>query len=166
RPYTPDLKVFTGMERMGMYEMALQVKNYLIDEIMNKRLGKVVVIYSWPKTLDVQKERVVNLLPCKELISKQVQFVDFYEKAIWESEPVNIIGYLANLWVTVRLHEIFLESNIAAAAALASFLEESVDKMKKEKIKAQMKYRKARKNDIDKSLRETFSARMMSIDAK
>jgi F-type H+-transporting ATPase subunit gamma len=160
--YTPNMKVFTNMESTGIYETALQVKDYIINEVMNGRLGKVMIAWSWPKTIDTQKPRVTKLLPCEDLVAKQSQFFSEFEHIIEESNPSEVIGYLCNLWVTTRLYEMLMDTNIASAAAQAAFLEESVDKMKKERVKTRMKYRKARKNDIDKSLRETFSARMIS----
>ena len=163
RQYTPDLKVFTDMEAVGMYQTAVKVKDYLFDEIMNNRLGKVMVTYSWPKSFEMQKPRLVQLLPCVDLVAKQAQFTTNAEQVIEESNSADVIGYLSNLWVTTRLYQIFIDTVISSAAAQASFLEDSVDKMKKEKKKTQMKYRKARKGDIDKSLRETFSARMMVV---
>lgn len=163
--FTPDLKVFLDVENHGLYESAVLIKNYLVEEIMSGRAGKVQVVYSWPKSFDTQKPRVVKLLPCEELITKQTQFVDEFEKIIEESNPSSVIGYLSNLWVTTRIYEILVDTIIASAAAQSSFLEDCVEKMKKERAKVKLKFRKARKGDIDKSLRETFSARMIAIKA-
>jgi len=160
--FTPGLKVFKQMEKTGLYETAMLVKDYLIDEIMNGRLGRVVVVYSWPKSFEIQKPRVLKLMPCDDLLSKQAQMDTLFKNVIEESNPEEIIGYLATLWITTRLYEIFMDTMISSAGALAKFLEDSVDKMKKEQTKAKNKYRKAKKSDIDKSLRETFSARMLA----
>ena len=164
RQITPDMQVFGPMDERRMnslYQLAVEVKSYLVDEIMNDRLGKIMVCYSWPKSYDAIKPRAIKLLPCDELISKQAENVNVIEKVIEESAPKEVIGYLSNLWITTRLYEIFMDTFIASAAAQATFLDDSVDKMKKERNKTKVKYRKARKGDIDKSLRETFSARMM-----
>jgi ATP synthase F1 gamma subunit len=166
RQHTPDIKVFGPMDESRMsslYSMAVEVKNYLVDEIANNRLGKIIVCYSWPKSFDNIRPRSLKLLPCDELISKQNEQVTVIEKVIEESSPREVIGYLAHLWVTTRLYEIFMDTFIASASAQANFLEDSVDKMKKERNKTKVRYRKARKGDIDKSLRETFSARMLTV---
>ena len=162
RQFTPNLKVFTDTEQKGLYEAAIEVKDYLVGEIMNNRLGKVMVVYSFPKSFEMQRPKVVKLLPCDDLISKQAQFVETFERVILESEPKDITGFLSNLWITTRLYEIFFDTIIAAASAQSQFLEDSVEKMKKQQRVVRMKYRKAKKGDIDKSLRETFSARMMA----
>lgn len=162
-PHDSKLKVFSEMESKGIYETAIAVKDYLVDEVKHDRMGKVLIVYSWLKTLETQKPRVLKLLPCDELVTKQSQFSYEYEKIIEESDPMAVIGSLSNLWITTRLFQILMDTIIASAAAQANFLDDSVDKMKKEKQKTQMKFRKARKSDIDKGLRETFSARMMTI---
>ena len=161
--YTKNLKVFTNMEGIGIYETAVAVKDYLVEQVMSGKVGKVVVVYSWPKSLEMQKSRAIQLLPCDDLISKQAQFVEKFANVIEESSSRDIIGYLSNLWITTRLYEIFVDTIIASAAAQANFLDDSLEKMKKERLKIKIKYRKAKKGDIDKSLRETFSARMVQL---
>lgn len=152
---------FSRMDEVGLYETAVGVKEYLIEEIMNGRMGKVMVFYSWPKSFEIQKIRAAKVLPCDELLTKHDENVKIVENVIKESEPDEIMGYLSNLWLTNRLYEIFVDTTISSAAAQASLLEESVNRMKKEKAKSALRYSKAKKMDIDKGLRETFSARMM-----
>ena len=161
KKFTPDMKCFSNAEARGLYETSVEVKDYLVEEMMAGRAGKIIVCYSWPKTFDTQKVRIQKLLPCDELLSKQSKF-SLDEKVIQESKPESVIGFLANLWVATRLYEIFIDTMIASSAAQAKFLDDSVEKMKKERTKVKIKYRKAKKSDIDKSLRETFSARMMT----
>lgn len=160
---TPDLKTFLNAESVGLYETAVAVKDYVVDEVMNNRMGQVVICYSWPKSFDTHKPRSLKLLPCTELIEKQKEMADELKKVIEESDPVDMIVYLSNLWITTKIFEILNDTMTAGAAAQSQFLEDSLEKMKKERKKTQMKYRKAKKSDIDKSLRETFSARMMTV---
>ena len=155
-------KVFEDMETVGLYETAINIKNYLVGEVMAERLGKVVAIYPWPKNFNVQKPRVIKLLPCEELLAKQTELVDTIEKVIEESDPVDIIGYLADMWLSCRIYEMLYDTIIAAAAAQSQQLDSSLTKMQKEKKVVQLKYRKAKKGDIDNSMREVFSARIMS----
>ena len=155
-------KVFEDMETVGLYETALLIKDYLVAEVMAERLGKVVAIYPWPKNFNVQKPKVIKLLPCEELLAKQSELVDTIEKVIEESDPVDTIGYLADMWLSCRIYEMLYDTIIAAAAAQSQQLDSSLTKMQKEKKVVQLKYRKAKKGDIDNSMREVFSARIMS----
>ena len=70
-------------------------------------------------------------------------------------------GYLADLWLSSKIYEIFFDTDLAAAAAHSQQLDNSLGKMRKERDVVKLKYRKAKRGDIDKSLREVFSARMM-----
>lgn len=156
------MKVFEDIAATGLYETAVHMKNYLIEEIMADRIGKAIVIYPWSKNFLVQKPRVVKLLPCEELLTKQADFVDSIERVIEESDSVDIIGHLADMWVVCRLYEMLHDTSISEAAAQSQQLEGSLQKMQKEKKGMQLSFNKAKKSDIDKSMREVFTARMMS----
>ena len=157
-----NVKVFSEIEEIGLYEMAVRVKDYLIEEVMSDRLGKVVVVYPWSKTFNLQKPRAIKLLPCDELLSKQAEFVDSIEKVIHESDPVDVIGYLADMWLVCRLYEMMHDTSISEAAAQSQQLEASVQRMKKDKKGIASAFAKAKKGDIDKSMREVFTSRMMT----
>ena len=161
----PDIKGFINYETKGLYEIALEIKDYLVKEVMEGRLGKVKVVYSFPKSFEIQKPRAVDLLPCVELIKKQSQH-QILEKIIEESNTLDLIGKLADLWLGARLYEILFDTIIAAAAAQSKMLDDSLEKMKKEQVIVKAKYRKAKKGDIDNSLREVFSARMVMANKK
>jgi len=158
----PGMKTFVEVEEVGLYEMAIRIKDYLIEQIMEDHLGKVVVVYPWSKTFNLQKPRTVNLLPCEELLIKQAEFVDSIEKVISESDPVDVISYLADMWVVCRLYEIMHDTSISEAAAQSQQLEASVQRMKKDKKGIAAAFSKAKKGDIDKSMREVFTSRMMT----
>lgn len=158
----PDMKTFVDVEEIGLYELAVRMKDFLIGEIMEGRIGKVLVCYPWSKNFNLQKPRTVKLLPCDELLTKQTEFVDTIESVIEESDPVDIIGYLADMWVVCRLYEIMHDTSISEAAAQSQQLEASVQRMKKDKKNIAAAFGKARKGDIDKSMREVFTSRMMT----
>ncbi len=156
-----DLKVFEDIEDKGLYNVAIEVKDYMIDEVMNDRLGKINVIYPWSKNFMVQKPRLIKLLPCDELLTKQADFVDSIEKVIEESDPIDIIGFLADMWLVCRVYEMLHDTTISEAAAQSQQLEGSLQKMQKQKKGISMAFNKAKKSDIDKSMREVFTSRMM-----
>ncbi len=156
-------KSWEDIEERGLYEVALEIKTYLVKEIMEGRIGRVVAIYPWPKDYTVIKPRAIKLLPCESLLPQQSQAVDRFKQVIEESDSIDITGYLADLWLSSKIYEIFFDTNLAAASAQTQQLENSLGKMKKEREAVKLKYRKARRGDIDKSLREVFSARMMAI---
>ncbi len=158
----PDMKTFTDIEEIGLYELAIRVKDYLIGEVMADHVGRVVIVYPWSKNFNLQKPRTVKLLPCDELLTKQAEFVDAIESVIQESDPIDIIGYLADMWLVCRIYEIMHDTSISEAAAQSQQLESSLQRMKKDKKGIAAAFTKARKGDIDKSMREIFTARMMT----
>lgn len=158
----PGMKTFVNLEEIGLYEVAIQIKDYLIDQVMSDKMGKVIVVYPWSKNFNLQKPRAVKLLPCDELLTKQSEFIDSIESVIQESDPLHIIGYLANMWLVCRLYEILHDTSISEAAAQSQQLEASVQKMKKDKKGIAAAFTKARKGDIDKGMREVFTARLMT----
>ena len=155
------VKTWEDVEDLGFYEVAIEIKTYLVKEVMENRVGKVVIIYPWPKDYTTTKPRAVKLLPCEDLLPKQTQSVESFRQVIEESDPLDMTGYLADLWLSSKIYEIFFDTNLAAASAQTQQLDNSLGKMRKERDVVKLKYRKAKRNDIDKSLREVFSARMM-----
>jgi ATP synthase F1 gamma subunit len=155
------LKAYEDVEDRGLYEVAVDIKTYLVKEVMEGRIGRVIIVYPWPKDYTVTKPRAVKMLPCEDLLPKQSQTVEKFRQVIEESDPVDMIGYLADLWLSSKIYEIFFDTNLAAAAAQTQQLDNSLGKMRKERDVVKLKYRKAKRGDIDKSLREVFSARMM-----
>jgi len=155
------LKVWEDVEDKGFYEVAIEIKTYLVKEVLEGRAGRVLIVYPWPKDYTVTKPRAVKLLPCEDLLPKQTQSVEKFKQVLEESDPLDMTGYLADLWLSSKIYEIFFDTNLAAAAAQTQQLDNSLGKMRKERDVVKLKYRKARRGDIDKSLREVFSARMM-----
>jgi len=158
----PDLKSFEDIEETGLYQTSINVKDYLFTEMMEGHLGRVLVIYPWSKNFMVQKARIIKLLPCDELLSKQEEFVDNIESVIEESDPIDIIEQLSSMWMVCRFYEMLHDTTISEAAAQSQQLETSLQKMQKSKKGIQMSFQKAKKGDINKSMREVFTSRMMT----
>ena len=155
-------KIYEDLAEKSLYDIAVLLKDHLVGQVMNGTYGKVIVVYPWPKDLQTVRARVVKLLPADFIFQKQVQTVESFTKVIEESDPLDIIGYLAGLWASSKIYEVMLDTSIAAVAAQSQQLDTSLMNVKKEAAGVKLKWRKARKNDIDKSLRETFSSRMMT----
>ena len=155
-------KVFEEIGEQGMYAVSVKLKDYLVDQVMEGKFGKVKVVYPWPKDLQTVKAKVVNLLPCDFIFQKQKQTVEQFTRVVEESDVLDIIGYLANLWTSSKIYEMMFDTSIAAVSAQSQQLDTSLTNVRKESLTVRLKYRKARKSDIDKSLREVFSSRIMA----
>ena len=155
-------KIYEDLAEKSLYDLAVLLKDHLVGQVMNGTYGKVIIVYPWPKDLQTVRARVVKLLPADFIFQKQVQTVESFTKVIEESDPLDIIGYLAGLWASSKIYEVMLDTSIAAVAAQSQQLDTSLMNVKKEAAGVKLKWRKARKSDIDKSLRETFSSRLMT----
>jgi F0F1-type ATP synthase gamma subunit len=157
-----DFTPFVGVEEKGLYRTSLEVKDFLIKEVEEGKVGKVFAVYPRAISLSFIKPYTLKLLPSEELISQQNELKETIEKVIVESNLDSIIHYLATIWLTCRLYEMLEDCVIAGFAAQSQQLEASLEKLKKDKAALFSSFKKAKKGDIDKSLREVFTAKTIT----
>jgi ATP synthase F1 gamma subunit len=166
-----EFKFFKGVtqERDNIYERAVEVKDYIVEEVRQKRMGKVVVVYPKALSFTSQTISVVNILPCAELFDSEAesevsrrtrvqQFLADSHTLYVESKLEDMLEYLASVWVTAKLFEVFEDSKLAEFSARAMHLEGSVQKVEKTHDKLKRKVSKASHEQIDKGMREGFAA--------
>ncbi len=159
---TKKFTSFVGIEDKGLFKTALEVKDYIIQQVVEGNYGKVYGVYPRAKTINLIKPFSVKLLPSEELITRQIEIKDTIEKVIVESDLNKIIHYLADIWLTCRLYEMLEDCVVAGFAAQAQQLEASLERLKKDKKGIALNFAKAKKGDIDKSLREVFTASLIT----
>jgi len=163
-------KFFPGVGQTTIYEQALAVKNYVVNEVLERRMGKVVVVYPKPVSFTAQTIEVVNLLPCAELFDKNSEsavsgkvqedgMVAEASKVVVESSFSDMVEYLAGSWVSAKLFEIFEDSKLAEYSARAMHLEGSHQKVSKDYKRVKQRCFKASHELIDKGMRESFAAK-------
>jgi F0F1-type ATP synthase gamma subunit len=155
------VKAIVNVEEKGLFSITLEAKNYIVEQVEKGALGRVLTVYPKAKAIDFIAPAVVRLLPSEELLTKQREIKDTVEKVIVESDLNEIIHYLAELWLTGRMYEMLEDCVIAGYAAQSQQLESSLEKLKKDKKGLMVGFRKAKKSDVDKSLREVFTSKMM-----
>ncbi len=158
---SPNIQVFTDIEEHGLYNLSLMIKDYLIKQVLDRKIGRVIAVYPFAQNLQLIKPKATVLLPSEELLTQQREVKDTIEKVIVESDFNDIMGYLADIWLTCRIYEMLEDSIIAGYAAQAQQLEAATDRLKKEKQGLGLAFKKSQKADMDKSLREVFTASMM-----
>ncbi|MDI6774500.1 MAG: F0F1 ATP synthase subunit gamma [Verrucomicrobiota bacterium] len=165
-------RFFNGIDRERIYEQAVEIKDFVVREVLQRRMGKVVVVYPKPVSFASQTIETINLLPCAELfdvraesaVAARVEGRGFMTEArraarrlIVESSLSDMLEYLAGVWVTSKLYEIFEDSKLAEFSARAMHLEGSFDKVQKEQKKIKHQAFKAAHEQIDKGIRESFA---------
>jgi ATP synthase F1 gamma subunit len=163
-------KAFRGIHQDTIYEQAVEIKDYLVGEVLAKRMGKVVVAYPRALSFSAQTIEVVHLLPCAELFDQNAEsevshrltgrkYIDGARKVIVESSFSDMVEYLASVWVTSKLYELLEDSKLAEFGARAMHLEGSQQKVEKDFKRLRHLCFKATHERTDKGMRESFSAR-------
>ncbi|OGV78603.1 MAG: hypothetical protein A2340_02970 [Lentisphaerae bacterium RIFOXYB12_FULL_60_10] len=163
-------KFFQGISQETIYEQAVTIKDYIVQEVLERRMGRVVVAYPRPLSFSAQEIRQIDLLPCRQLFDraqdsevarrvKQEGVLAEARKVIIESSFDDMVKYLAGVWVTSKLYEVFEDSKLAEFSARAMHLEGSFQKIQKDFKKIQHQCFKATHEQIDKGMRESFAAK-------
>ena len=163
-------KGFPGINQETRYEQAMEIRDYLVKEVMERRIGRVTVVH--PRALSFTQQTVdtFNLLPCGELFDKTadstvarrtggMKLIADARKVAVESSFEDMVEYLAGVWVASKLYEAFEDSKLAEYAARAMHLEDSAQKLEKEHKKLKHQCFRAAHEMVDKSMRESFSSR-------
>lgn len=164
-----QFKFFKGVNQTTLYEQAVEIKDYLVGEVLARRMGKVVIAYPRPLSFTAQDIEVISILPCAELfdvnaesvVSSRIRgkgIVAEAQKVIVESSFSDMAEYLASTWVVSKLYEVFEDSKLAEFSARAMHLEGSFDKVQKEHKRLRGRVFKATHELIDKGMRESFSS--------
>ena len=164
-----EFKFFPGIRQESIYEQAVEVREYIVDQAQSGNMGKVIIGYPRPLSFTSQTVEVINLLPCAELFDKDAgtevarhvgarKLLADARKVIVESTFKDMVGYLAGVWVTSKLFEVFEDSKLAEFSARAMHLEDSVQKVEEMYKKTKRRCYKAAHEQIDKGMRESFAA--------
>jgi ATP synthase F1 gamma subunit len=165
-----DYKAFRGINPETRLEQAIEIRDYLVQEVSAGRIGKVVIIHPRPVSFTQQVIDTITILPCGELFDRESQsaisghmkgsgLVADARKVVVESSYRDMVEYLAGVWVVSKLYEVFEDSKLAEFSARAMHLEESAQKLEKDHKKVKHQCFRAAHEMVDKSMRESFSSR-------
>ncbi|HNX90702.1 MAG TPA: F0F1 ATP synthase subunit gamma [Candidatus Omnitrophota bacterium] len=158
--------LFAEVERKGFYEISVGIKDHVLQLVKEKKITELVAVYPRAKTISLIKNNVVKLFPPEDLLAKQGQVKSpvktTTEKIIFESDPSELVSYLAGVWISFRVYQMLEDCSVSGYAAQAQQLESSLETLNNIKKKMMMNFRKAKRGDIDKSLREVFTASLMN----
>lgn len=119
-----------------IYQQAVDISEYIVNEVLARRMGKVVLAYPKPISFSAQEINVINILPCGELFDKNAEseiarraegkgLIGEAGNVIVESSFSDMVQYLAGTWVESKLYEVFEDSKLAEFSARAMHLEGS-----------------------------------------
>jgi ATP synthase F1 gamma subunit len=173
---------FKGIGQETIYEQAVEVKNFIVQQVLEKKVGQVVIVYPKALSFSSQSIEVVHLLPCASLfkadkpaagengaevvLSNRDKWLNRFQGVVIESSFFDIAKYLAGEWVVSKLYEVFEDSKLAEFSARAMHLEGSIQKVQTEYKRVKHQCFKAAHELIDKGMRESFSAKMIKEKKK
>lgn len=155
------------------YELAVQIRDLLIERIMSGKTGKAVIVYLWAKSFSILKPRVITLLPASELledekdlegeeaVKKRIERQKKRRDFIQETNFDVIMMALADIWVHARLYEVVNDLEIVESAAQAQQLESAIEGMGSEKKSLTVSFRKAGRDELNGAMREVFTQTSM-----
>jgi ATP synthase F1 gamma subunit len=166
-----EYKFFPGINQETIYEQAGEIKDYVVGEMLAGRMGSFMVAYPVALSFSSQTVETADVLPCAYLFkdneedkddisvrTKGQKFLEEMRKVIVESSFSDIAEYLAGVWATSKLYEIFEDSKMAEFSARAMHLEGSLHKLEEREKKYKHMFFRASHEKIDKGMRDSFSA--------
>lgn len=169
-----EFKFFPGISEDTVFEQATEIKDYIVKEVLEGRMGKVVLAYPKPLSFTAQEVAMEHLLPCSDLFDKILDasapseagekkkgLVVQSGKVIVESSFMDMVSYLAGVWLVSRLALLFEDSKLAEFSARAMHLEGSFQKIEEDYGKLRHKVFKATHELIDKGMRECHAAKQI-----
>ncbi len=171
--YAQEMKIpfvyFPGVVDAERFSQAMQLRDYLVQEILSGKIGVLKVVYCQAVSLVIHRVEAETLVPFvkpappsdeaprrKETPAKSKEFLKDH---IFESSPGKILEYLVYLFLGERLYEIFGMSRLAEQAARFVHLEESSQKILDLNKKLLLQYFRRRHEIIDQNMRELFASR-------
>ena len=155
-------KGFVVGEDEERYLRALQLRDYVLEEVLSGRIGPLKVIYPFAQSIQIQNVMEMDLLPCTKWQPEDgLKWNEHGEDILLESHPEDLVEYLVYLSMGQKFFEILQFARLAEFAARTVHLEESAEKIKEIDKKLELKYFRARHEVIDQQMRELFAARSL-----
>ncbi|MFH1678107.1 MAG: FoF1 ATP synthase subunit gamma [Candidatus Omnitrophota bacterium] len=135
-----------------------KIRDYLLGQYIQRKVGKVYVVYSRFTNITLQQIELETLLPLSgapDLTNKPIPHL------LIEPDIKEVIKGWAKCWLDFRLFQIFWSSKLAEFAARIMHLEGSVQELGKINSHLHMEYFKYQHSLSDKSIRELTAARLI-----
>lgn len=147
------------------FSLVQRILEDITDLIRRREYGQAILVYPYSLSFTVQRVDVLNLIPCPLFFKNKPEQAASEEEqsraVLLESPPDEIIEYLGQLWLRKRVIEIFESAKLSEYGARTMHLEESYQTLSKINKQLKLDYFKARREKIDQSLRETFTAQLI-----
>ena len=156
-----SFKTFPALRGKNNYEVAVQIKEYIVEKVKAKQMGSVIGIFADPVSFSSQQAKAVTFLPAHDVYPKEMnKDVDPNDRIYMEATIDQVMDHLVEIWITNKLFMMFQDSRMSEFAAQAMQLEGSLQNLVDLNRKLKLQYTKKRGELIDSSLREVVTALM------
>lgn len=146
--------VFKGVRDETRMQQAMELRDYVLREKMEGRLGELKIIYPFSLSIVSQQVKVFQLFPLKTGSSGGVDDV------IMESTIDDLLAYWMHLYLGQKFYQVFGWSRLAELSARFTHLENSKGKVEQLNKDLRLQYFRQRHELIDRNMRELFAARL------
>ncbi|MFH1062054.1 MAG: FoF1 ATP synthase subunit gamma [Candidatus Omnitrophota bacterium] len=152
---------FPGVDDNKRLQQALKLRDYIIENVLKGKFGKVIIVFPRALSFTVQRIEVLRVFPfvCEtknRLTNLQLSDI------ILESKFGDIVEHLIYLWLGQKIFEIFGMARLAEQAARFMHLEKCTDRIQDLDKQLRYKYFRAKHEIIDQNMRELFAARLLN----
>lgn len=158
-PYTG----FPGITDETRLELALTMRDHVLEKVLAGQIGGVSVIY--PVALSLTVQRIEKIVPLPYAAAGQKQQIPRLNLSefIQESALTDIVEYLVFLWLGEKFYEILGQARLAEMGARFIHLEESSQRLEDLDKKLKLQYFRVKHELTDRSMREIFAARTIYV---
>jgi ATP synthase F1 gamma subunit len=154
--------IFKGVKDETRFAQAQELRNYILDEELNLRLGDLKIVYPVALSIVSQQVKVLQLFPfTKPEQFRQPAAPSEVKDVVMESQPGDILQYWIYLHLGQKFYQIFGLARLAELSARFSHLETSKTKIDQLNKELRLQYFRQRHEMIDKNMRELFAARLV-----
>ena len=151
---------FSGISDDVEYREVQGLRNFLLDAY-HKKFGKILVIYPEFVSLTNQHVRAYQLLPYAEFNVGQRALHTAVEDMLFEPDAARVIEMLIELWMGIKLLEIFWSSKQSEYAARIMHLDGSMQELKFINQKIRYEYFRQAHALKDNAIREITASRVL-----
>jgi len=154
--------IFKGVKDDTRFAQAQELRNYILDEELNLRLGELKIVYPVALSIVAQQVKVLQLFPFSRPEQFRPQAAGPAETRMeMESRLGDILQYWIYLYMGQKFYQIFGLSRLAELSARFAHLETSKTKIEQFNKELRLQYFRQRHELIDKNMRELFAARIV-----
>jgi ATP synthase F1 gamma subunit len=153
--------IFKGVKDETRFEQAMQLRDYILTEELNGRLGELKVVYPLALSIVSQQVKTLQLFPFSKPESFRPQAeVQVHQDVMLESPIQGLLEYWLHLYLGQKFFQIFGLSRLAELSARFVHLENSKTKIDQLNKELKLQYFRQRHELIDRNMRELFAARL------